>query len=204
MSFSEKVYRFLLRAYPSAYRSRYAEPMQQLFRDRLREVRSFADLAALWARTLVDWAVSVPIQYWERNIHLRPHLSFLDSGRQCIFFARAEASSFSSNEITLEHLLLGILRQEPSLVANAENVVRAIERNQPASRRIPPMEDLRLSVETRRVWEGANAAAKAAGRTQTAPRDLVEGILREPDTLAARLLRENPPTSARNYTQRQK
>ena len=58
MSFSEKIYHFLLRAYPRAYCERYAEPMEQLFRDRLREVRSFPDLVALWMRTLADWTVS--------------------------------------------------------------------------------------------------------------------------------------------------
>jgi hypothetical protein len=65
MSFSEKVYRFLLREYPHHYRSRYAQAMDQLFRDRLREVHTFAGLAALWVRTLADWAAFVPMRYWE-------------------------------------------------------------------------------------------------------------------------------------------
>lgn len=52
MSFSEKMYRILLRAYPRDYQSRYAEPMQQLFRDGPREVHNRTDLTALWARTL--------------------------------------------------------------------------------------------------------------------------------------------------------
>jgi hypothetical protein len=191
MSLSETIYHFLLLAYPRSYRSVYAEPMQQLFRDRLREVHSISELAALWARTLADWAVSVPKQYWEVSTP-HPHLDFasLDSGRRCLFFARHEASSFSRDEIKLEHLLLGILRQEPSVVRDANDVVRAIEANEPARRRPPPMEDLRCSWETARVWEAASRTARAAGR-QLAPRDLVEGILREKDTLAARLLREN-------------
>ena len=47
--------------------------MEQLFRDRLREVRTFAGLAVLWARTLADWAVSVPARHWERAT---PHMHF--------------------------------------------------------------------------------------------------------------------------------
>lgn len=191
MSFSEKVYRILLLAYPSHYRSIYAEPMQQLFRDRLREVHSISALSTLWARTVADWAVSVPKQYWE-GATPHPHLDFasLDSGRRCMFFARHEASSFSRDEIKLEHLLLGVLRQEPSAVHDAQGVVRAIEASEPAGRRPPPIEDLRCSWETIRVWDSASKLARAEGR-QVAPRDLVAGILREKDTLAARLLREH-------------
>jgi hypothetical protein len=190
MNFSEKAYRVLVKAYPSHYRARYAEPMEQIFRDRLREKRTFPGRALLWMRTLADWAVSVPARYWEGPTPHVPQLSLLDSGRRCLFFARSEASSFSRNEITLEHLLLGILRQEPSLVADSEAVIRAIEAQEPAGRRIPPMEDLRLSGQTVRVWVGAQEFARAAGRHVT-PKDLVEGILREPESLAARLLREH-------------
>src|SRR5579872_2494532 len=98
MSFSEKMYRFLLRAYPRDYRGRYAEPMEQLFRDRLRRVDGLGDLAALWGRTLADWAVSVAARHWER---VTRHTNFLaDPARRCLFFARSEASSFSRREIT--------------------------------------------------------------------------------------------------------
>ena len=109
-----------------------------------------------------------------------------------MFFAGHEASSFSRDEIKLEHLLLGVLRQEPSLVQDVHAVIRAIEANEPAGRRLPPMEDLRLSWEAISVWEAASKLARAEGR-QVTPRDLVAGILREKDTLAARLLREHSP-----------
>jgi hypothetical protein len=192
MSFSEKIYRVLLRAYPRDYRSRYAEPMEQLFRDRHREVHTFVGLVAFWRRTLADWAVSVPARYSEQ---VRPHTRFgslADPARRCIFFARSEASSFSQREITVEHLLLGVLREEPSLVAAMalETVVGTIEGSEPAGRRVPPMEDLRLSVEATRVIAAATEIAQTAGR-KVAPADLAKGILREADTLAARLLHEH-------------
>ena len=164
MSFSERVYRILLVAYPRRYRRVYAEPMQQLFCDRLHEVHSFAQLSVLWVRTLSDWAVSVVVQHWEGSApDLRAHLASADAARRCIFFAREEASSFSRNEISLEHLLLGVLRQEPSIARDADAVVRAIEADQQSGRRVPPMEDLRLSRETVRVWEGAREIARVAG-----------------------------------------
>lgn len=194
MNFSEKVYHFLVLAYPRAYRARYAEPMEQLFRDRLREVHTFAGLAALWARTLADWALSVPARHWERATPY-PDFNSLDPYRRCIFLACREASSFSRREITLEHLLLGILQQEPSLVPEAarETMVRAIEADEPAGRRAPPMEDLRLSRASVRAAIAANVFAQTAGRKEVAPRDLAAGILRESNTLAARLLREHMP-----------
>jgi ATP-dependent Clp protease ATP-binding subunit ClpA len=167
--------------------------MEQLFRDRLRQVHSFADFVALWRRILADWAVSVPARYWER---IRPHTrlgSLADPARRCIFFARSEASSFSRREITVEHLLLGVLREDPSLVSGAalEAVVRTIEASEPAGRRVPPMEDLRLSEEAIRVIAAAREIAHTAGRRKVAPADLARGILREANTLAARLLRHH-------------
>src|SRR6266581_4299707 len=98
MSISEKVYRFLIRMYSRDHRRRYAGPMEQLFRDRLREVRGVADLIALWGRTLTDWAVSVPASYRAVGTPNTPFSSFGDPARRCIFFARREASSFSRNQ----------------------------------------------------------------------------------------------------------
>ena len=188
MSFSEKAYRLLLRAYPRDYRDQYAEPMEQLFRDRLREVRTFEGLASFWVGTLADWAVTVPARHWARAT---PCTSPAEPFRRCIFFACYEATSFSRNEITLEHLLLGVLRQEPSLVPEGrEVVVRAIEAEEPGvRRRFAVANDLRLSRETFRAVTAAKEIAQTAGRGQAAPRDLLAGILREPGTLAARVLR---------------
>ena len=51
---SERIYRWLLRLYPAQFRAAYEDAALQLFRDRLRDMRSFAGLAALWMRTLAD------------------------------------------------------------------------------------------------------------------------------------------------------
>jgi hypothetical protein len=193
MSFSEKIYRLLLGAYPRDYRDRYAQPMEQLFRDRLREVHGLAGLAALWGRTLADWAASVPARYWELAV-ARMHSSPLtDPARRCLFFARYEASSFSRREITVEHLLLGILREEPSLVTRValDAMTRSIEASEAAGRRVAPAEDLRVSSDAIRVIAAAKEIAHAAGRRKVAPTDLADGILQETNTLAARLLREH-------------
>ena len=192
MSFSSRLYRLMLNAYPKAYRDRYSGPMEQLFRDQLRQADSAAGFLAIWCRTLADWAVSVPLRHWERLQQKGHRPQLTDPARRCIFFARSEASSFSRSEITLEHLLLGLLREEPSLVSASglEAVVRAIEATEPAERRIPPMEDLRLSQAAIRSIKVANEIARDAGRTQMTPSDFAEAILRDEESLAARLLRE--------------
>ena len=59
---SERVYRWLLRAYPEAFRREFGEEMALVFgdscRDAWRESRSFG-LASLWLRVAGDWATSV-------------------------------------------------------------------------------------------------------------------------------------------------
>jgi ATP-dependent Clp protease ATP-binding subunit ClpA len=144
-------------------------------------------------RTLGDWAVSVPERYWEGGMPFQHAGVFGHTAKRCLFFASYEAISFSHSEIALEHLLLGILRQEPSLVPEKgrESVVRAIEAIEPTGRRrMAVAKDLRLSRETGRAVTAAKEIAHDAGRREIAPRDLMAGILREPNTLAARLLRE--------------
>jgi predicted permease len=60
---SLKLYRFLLKLYPSGFRDDYAGPMERAFRDELAESNSRFALAKLWARLLADLAISIPIQF---------------------------------------------------------------------------------------------------------------------------------------------
>jgi capsular polysaccharide biosynthesis protein len=57
VAFSEKVFRRLLTAYPSAHREKYGEPMAQLFRDQCRDAWNESHgwgLTKLWLRVLPD------------------------------------------------------------------------------------------------------------------------------------------------------
>lgn len=54
MSRSERVYRALLRAYPSSTRAAYGDDMAQLFADQLRDAPNDAERAAVWTRAIVD------------------------------------------------------------------------------------------------------------------------------------------------------
>src|SRR5262249_36384484 len=99
-------------------------------------------------------------------------------------------------EIAAEHLLLGILRQDPSLVpARAIEAMRRAIEAKAEGWALRPKRRLRtraipLSAETDRAVAAAKEIAQAAGR-KVLPRDLATGILREPNSFAAGLLRDH-------------
>ena len=195
MSLSEKIYRLLLRAYPRRYRDQYGQPMEQVFRDQLRNAHTPAQLSALWVRTLGDWSKTVITRHVEPPAPPMARPIPAEPFKRCLYFALGETRAYGQSQITLDHLLLGILREEPSLVS--DDARGAMTRELHAAQRKgdeAPGRDLPLSHETKRVWIAAAVFANDDGRKKIAPRDLVAGILRESHTRAARLLRENMTT----------
>jgi putative ABC transport system permease protein len=57
-----KLYRILLRLYPTAFREEYAKAMEQEFRDELAEAQTGFTVVWLWMGLLFDVAVSLPVQ----------------------------------------------------------------------------------------------------------------------------------------------
>jgi hypothetical protein len=194
MTVSERVYRFLLRAYPARYRAHYAEPMACCFRDQLRDARSPRALARLWLRTVLDLLWTVPARHFSQRVRFGGHqVCFSADVRRSIFFARAEASSFGRREISVEHLLLGLLREDKGLQQElgseaVEGIVQGVESAEGMPRRIPPLEDLPLSFAARRVLDVAKFYALVSESRRIELRDLRRGILAS-DSLAARLLK---------------
>ena len=62
MRLSLRVYRLLLKLYPASFREDYQAPLQQQFREELGEAAGPRALARFWARTLRDFALSMPVQ----------------------------------------------------------------------------------------------------------------------------------------------
>ena len=60
MTRSERIYRALQRAYPSATRDRYGDDMAQLFADQLRDAPSRLERAAVWTRVFRDILLDAP------------------------------------------------------------------------------------------------------------------------------------------------
>jgi hypothetical protein len=208
---SERLYRILLKAYPARYRHEYEEAMAQCFRDQLRTANTTAKRICFWFRIMTDFTLTVPVRHLERLMRrdrtpARPsrHGTFDDySGlaKRAIFFARYEAASFSGPEISLEHLLLGTLREDQKLAAAVlgrngfKGIVRAIEAQQANPRRHPTRKELSIlrsplildcKKTLKRAWEEAHTSG-----VQVSPRHLLSAILHQNTSLAARLLREH-------------
>jgi hypothetical protein len=64
---SEKIYAWLLKLYPAAFREEYGTAALQLFRDRLRAERGLFARCRLWFDVIVDLAVSIPVEHRRRG-----------------------------------------------------------------------------------------------------------------------------------------
>jgi len=192
MTASERIYHLLLNAYPARYRREYAESMSQLFRDQLCTAASAGKLLQLWIRTILDLARTVPARHLERLPRYFVVYGFGQAPR-ALFFAHYEACSFSRSKITLDDLMLGVLRADKGLQsrlggeAAVIDFVSRIERTSPPRRRGPVWSvDLGLSDECRQVVN----AAKSTGQGRFTTRTLIAAILRQENSQAAKLLRE--------------
>src|SRR5690349_7829625 len=92
---------------------------------------------------------------------------YTEHARRVVFFARYEASQFGIPSIETEHLLLGMLRESPALLARLiPKIDREMIRQQVAEHRargeyIATSVDLPLSEESKRVLKFALEEAEA-------------------------------------------
>jgi ClpA/ClpB-like protein len=194
----------LLKAYPKRYRQRYEEPMAQLFADQLQAADSTGKLARLWLRTAADMVRTLPSRHVESQPHLAlgignvsgfRNIAWNTSAKRSVFFACYEARSFGRGAITVEDLLLGILREDKVVqelaggAAVVEGMRRTIEERGPAPRQ-EQMEhrDLPLDAACKSALVLAKEEAPRSGAEHAGPRHLLAGILQQEQTLAAQLL----------------
>jgi hypothetical protein len=117
---------------------------------------------------------------------------YTEHARRVIFFARYESSQFGSDVIEPEHFLLGLFREDASLmdrfVPKAVAEVREqIEREKPPRPKISTNVDLPLSHSAKRVLAYGLEEAERMIHSQVGTEHLLLGLLREP-SLATRLL----------------
>jgi Clp amino terminal domain, pathogenicity island component len=184
---AENLYRILLRAYPSRYRREYEEAMAQCFRDQWRAANTTGKRVRLWLRIFGDLAATIPLQHWAGG----RFEGYTRDAKRAIFFARYEAVSFGGPEITLDHLLLGVLRDNKELAA-------AVEARQTNPRRRPVLQvhagRIPLGPDCKKALAEASRLARASG-TKVTPRHFLSAILAqrmqdtEDTSEAARLLR---------------
>jgi ATP-dependent Clp protease ATP-binding subunit ClpC len=122
---------------------------------------------------------------------------YTEKARRVIFFARYEASQFGSPTIETEHLLLGLLREDTTLIGrfldtddSQESIFKQIGEHAPIGRRIGTNVDLPLSNESKRVLAYAAGEAKRLGHKHIGTEHLLLGLLREEKCFAAQILQE--------------
>jgi len=117
--------------------------------------------------------------------------------RRVIFFARFEASQRFSQAIEAEHILLGLLREDRSLVERlfrtpeyeAESIRKEIEAgSSSSSEKLPASVDLPLSASAKGVLSNAANERQRLGHAYIGTERLLLGILREEKSPAAHIL----------------
>jgi len=116
--------------------------------------------------------------------------------RRVIFFARYEASHYGSAHIDTQHLLLGLMRENMSLLvrflpeANLESVRTTIDARATTRKTISTATDLPLSDESKRVLVFAAEEADRLAHKHIGTEHLFLGLLREESCVAAQILRD--------------
>ena len=122
---------------------------------------------------------------------------YTEKARQTIFFARYEASYFSSPYIETEHILLGLVRVDKALSNRflrsdgaVEGIRKQVDAHSMPGERVPTSVDLPLSDESKRVLAYAAEEAERLGHHHIANEHLLSGLLREETCFAAAILHE--------------
>jgi hypothetical protein len=120
---------------------------------------------------------------------------YTEKARRVIFFARYEASQYGSPVIATEHLLFGLLREDRALLrrfvggVDLEVEIRtAIERVITRGKMISTSVEVPLSAESRRILQFAGEEAERLGHRHVGTEHILLGILRLPNSVAAKPL----------------
>jgi hypothetical protein len=122
---------------------------------------------------------------------------YTEKARRTIFFGRYEASQFGSPYIESPHLLLGLLREDKSLVntflhshETLESIRKQVEAQTVIREKVSTSVDLPLSHESKSILAYAAEEADKLTHKVIDTGHLFLGVLRERDCFAARLLGE--------------
>jgi len=122
---------------------------------------------------------------------------YTEKARRVIFFARFEASQYGSPCIEIEHILLGLLREDRALTHrylrsyNSVEIIRSqIKANTTIKEQIPTSVDLPLSDECKRVMAYAGEESERLAHQCIGTGHLLLGLLREDKCFASEILHE--------------
>src|SRR5215831_13076894 len=121
---------------------------------------------------------------------------YTESARRVIFFARYEASLAGTQAIDPEHLLLGITREDKSLLkqllpnGSIDKMRSRIMQHLPGHEAIPTAVELPLAPETKRVLHYAHEESDRLSDRHIGTEHLLLGLMREERSMAAQILFE--------------
>jgi Clp amino terminal domain, pathogenicity island component len=120
---------------------------------------------------------------------------YTEKARRVIFFARYEASSYGSQEIDTEHLLLGLLREAKNILSStptltANEVRKRIDARSFHQAPIPTNIDLPLSPSAQSALKFAADSADHLAQRHIGTEHIFLGILHVRDCFASQLLHE--------------
>jgi ATP-dependent Clp protease ATP-binding subunit ClpC len=119
---------------------------------------------------------------------------YTEKARRAIFFARSEASNFGSPWIEPEHLLLGLMHDNRSLLqrlssTNLDGIRKEIEEiAPPGTTDVPTSADLPVSHPLRRALAFAAEESEKLNHRHIGTEHLLLGLLREPESIVPNLL----------------
>jgi hypothetical protein len=122
---------------------------------------------------------------------------YTERARRMIFFARYEASQYGSPYIETEHLLLGLLREDPVLCRQflgptsvAAEIRTAIEGRITRHERISTSVEMPLTEESKKALKLAAEESERLAHRHIGTEHVLVALLRVEGSLAAKLLRE--------------
>jgi ATP-dependent Clp protease ATP-binding subunit ClpC len=130
---------------------------------------------------------------------------YTEKARRTIFFARYEASRLGGPMIEVEHILLGLLRENPELFGQffpaaqtAAAAIRAeIEQSKPVSEKLSASVDLPLAPSAKRVLMNAAAESEKRNHRHIGVEHLLLGVMQEEASLASQALMRHGLTAER-------
>lgn len=132
---------------------------------------------------------------------------YTEKARRTIFFARYEASQLGGPAIEVEHLLLGLLRENPEIIGKlfpapetAAAIRAEIERSNTFHEKVSASVDLPLSPMAKRVLMNAAAESEKRHDRHIGPEHLLLGIIREEASLASQALMRHGLTAEKVIT----
>jgi ATP-dependent Clp protease ATP-binding subunit ClpC len=122
---------------------------------------------------------------------------YTEKARRVIFLARYEVSERGASSIETGHLLLGLLREDKGLLSrflpadvSVEVLRERVETLVDEGEKISNAVEISLSDESKNVLRYAAEESEGLSHRHIGTEHLLLGLLREPETLAAGVLRE--------------